>query len=95
MISTVFFGMKLAGSARVSCPTRAITFASRCLSSSKSSNNSSSGSGSSDSNVVVRSTAASGSMVYESERAVHEYLLTHYGSPTDQMPYDFGPRVGK
>ncbi len=41
---------------------------------------------------VVRSTAASGSMVYESERAVHEYLLTHYGSEKEQMPFEFGPR---
>ncbi len=41
---------------------------------------------------TVRSTAASGSTVYESDRAVHEYLLTHYGSVDDQMPFAFGPR---
>lgn len=42
----------------------------------------------------VRSTTASGSAVYESERAVHEYLLFHYGDqskPDLQMPYAFGP----
>lgn len=44
------------------------------------------------STVSVRSTAASGSTVYESERAVHEYLLTHYGGKEEQMPFDFGPR---
>lgn len=27
----------------------------------------------------VRSTTASGSLVYESDRAVHEYLQFHYG----------------
>ena len=42
----------------------------------------------------VRSTAASGSQVYESERAVNEYLLAHYGDQSDQMPYDFGPKDG-
>ncbi len=31
-------------------------------------------------------------MVYESDRAVHEYLLTHYGNEAEQMPFDFGPR---
>ena len=41
---------------------------------------------------TVRSTAASGSTVYESDRAVHEYLLTHYGGVEDQMPFQFGPR---
>jgi putative 4-mercaptohistidine N1-methyltranferase len=40
---------------------------------------------------VVRSTSSSGSGVYESKRAVYEYLLTHYGHPKDQMPYSFGP----
>lgn len=39
----------------------------------------------------VRSTAASGSSVYESKRAVDEYLLFHYGSPQLLMPYSFGP----
>mmetsp|Transcript_24861 Transcript_24861/g.36670 ORF Transcript_24861/g.36670 Transcript_24861/m.36670 type:complete len:279 (-) Transcript_24861:59-895(-) len=45
-------------------------------------------------NQSVRSTASSGtsgSDVYESERAVHEYLLFHYGSPDVLMPYKFGP----
>ena len=41
---------------------------------------------------TVRSTAASGSNVYESSRAVHEYLLFHYGNDEDIMPYDFGPK---
>ncbi len=36
---------------------------------------------------VVRSTAASGSQVYESKRAVDEYLLFHYGNSTDIMPH--------
>jgi SAM-dependent methyltransferase len=44
--------------------------------------------------LPVRSTAASGSQVYESERAVNEYLLAHYGDAADQMPYDFGPKDG-
>lgn len=35
----------------------------------------------------VRSTAASGSQVYESKRAVDEYLLFHYGQPSDLMPH--------
>lgn len=43
--------------------------------------------------VVVRSTAASGSQVYESKRAVDEYLLFHYGRNEDiipfQIPIDF------
>lgn len=39
----------------------------------------------------VRSTAASGSQVYESKRAVHEYLLFHFGQQQDLMPYPFGP----
>ena len=41
---------------------------------------------------TVRSTAASGSNVYESSRAVHEYLLFHYGNDEDIMPYGFGPK---
>ena len=46
------------------------------------------------STLPVRSTAASGSQVYESERAVNEYLLAHYGDVADQMPFDFGPKDG-
>lgn len=34
--------------------------------------------------TTVRSTTASGSVVYESERAVHEYLQFHFG--TSQYP---------
>ena len=41
---------------------------------------------------VVRSTTASGSAVYESKRAVDEYLLFHYGKASDQMMYNSGPR---
>lgn len=43
---------------------------------------------------TVRSTASSGvggSAVYETERAVHEYLLFHFGSAKELMPYPFGP----
>ena len=40
----------------------------------------------------VRSTASSGSQVYETKRAVDEYLLFHYGGASDNMPYDFGPK---
>jgi protein-L-isoaspartate O-methyltransferase len=40
---------------------------------------------------LVRSTAASGSMVYESARAVSEYLLFHFGESNLLMPYNFGP----
>lgn len=46
-----------------------------------------------------RSTAASGTgapgpgaSVYESARAVDEYLLMHYGPPGLVMPHEFGPR---
>ena len=37
----------------------------------------------------VRSTASSGSKVYESKRAVYEYVLMHYGESNDIMPYAF------
>ena len=37
--------------------------------------------------MSVRSTAASGSQVYESKRAVDEYLLFHYGKDEDLMPF--------
>lgn len=36
---------------------------------------------------TVRSTAASGSQVYESQRAVDEYLLFHYGQNQDFLPF--------
>ncbi len=39
----------------------------------------------------VRSTAASGSQVYESKRAVFEYLLFHYGAESDLSPFAGGP----
>lgn len=42
--------------------------------------------------ATVRSTAASGSGVYESRRAVDEYLLFHFGEPNLLMPYEFGPK---
>ncbi|HKI69833.1 MAG TPA: methyltransferase domain-containing protein, partial [Verrucomicrobiae bacterium] len=28
---------------------------------------------------------------YETDRAVSEYLLFHYGTPEDILPYNFGP----
>lgn len=34
----------------------------------------------------------SGSPFYETDRALSEYLLFHYGSPKDILPYPFGPR---
>ncbi|KAJ1434222.1 S-adenosyl-L-methionine-dependent methyltransferase [Ochromonadaceae sp. CCMP2298] len=37
-----------------------------------------------------RSTAASGSQVYEGKRAVFEYLLFHYGRREDHFPYGLG-----
>lgn len=37
----------------------------------------------------VRSTTASGSQVYESKRAVHEYLMFHYGQESDKMRFSF------
>ncbi|KAF4321591.1 hypothetical protein BBO99_00004577 [Phytophthora kernoviae] len=40
----------------------------------------------------VRSTTASGSAVYESERAVHEYLQFHYGKPATVAPFSFAPQ---
>jgi putative 4-mercaptohistidine N1-methyltranferase len=30
--------------------------------------------------------------VYESDASLHQYLLFHYGSAEDQLPYAFGPR---
>lgn len=44
---------------------------------------------------TVRSTAASGSQVYDTKRAVDEYLFFHFGDSTNpglQMPYVFGPK---
>jgi putative 4-mercaptohistidine N1-methyltranferase len=41
--------------------------------------------------MSVRSTAASGSTVYESERAVHEYLQFHFASDKEILPYAEGP----
>eukprot|EP00903_Cladosiphon_okamuranus_P013496 g12571.t1 len=41
---------------------------------------------------AARSTAASGSLVYEGERAVHEYLQFHFGKPGEVLPYDCGPK---
>ncbi|KAJ9449045.1 Hercynine oxygenase [Diplonema papillatum] len=43
------------------------------------------------SNTEVRSTTASGSVVYESARAVEEYLQFHFGGDRC-MPYGFGPK---
>ncbi|CBN77361.1 conserved unknown protein [Ectocarpus siliculosus] len=40
---------------------------------------------------AARSTAASGSVVYEGERAVHEYLQFHFGSTDEVLPHDCGP----
>ncbi|OQR95049.1 hypothetical protein ACHHYP_00474 [Achlya hypogyna] len=40
----------------------------------------------------TRSTTASGSMVYESERAAMEYLQFHYGKPEEVVPYPFAPK---
>lgn len=37
--------------------------------------------------TTVRSTAASGSLVYEGQRAVDEYLQMHYGKPAEVFPY--------
>src|SRR5262245_21210425 len=31
------------------------------------------------------------SNIYESERLLNEYLLFHYGSATEILPWDFGP----
>ncbi|KAJ0401255.1 hypothetical protein P43SY_010979 [Pythium insidiosum] len=42
--------------------------------------------------ATVRSTTASGSVVYESERAVNEYLQFHFGEPRDVAPYRFAPQ---
>ena len=42
--------------------------------------------------ISVRSTAASGSQVYESRRAVDEYLLFHYGKEEDLLPLGLGPK---
>mmetsp|Transcript_99499 Transcript_99499/g.319290 ORF Transcript_99499/g.319290 Transcript_99499/m.319290 type:complete len:269 (-) Transcript_99499:71-877(-) len=41
--------------------------------------------------ATVRSTAASGSTVYESGRAVEEYLHFHYAPREHMLPYKFGP----
>lgn len=45
-----------------------------------------------DSYSNVRSTASSGSKVYDSKRAVHEYLLAHYGKSHEIMPYEFNEK---
>lgn len=37
---------------------------------------------------VVRSTAASGSVIYESQRAVSEYVQFHFGNVKDVFPYE-------
>lgn len=47
--------------------------------------------------TTVRSTAASGSQVYDTDRAVNEYLLFHYSGYSKaneklHMPYSFGPK---
>lgn len=41
--------------------------------------------------TVARSTTASGSLVYESRRAVDEYLQFHYAPKEEVLPYAFGP----
>lgn len=41
---------------------------------------------------AVRSTASSGSIVYEGTRAVNEYLMFHYASDSVLLPYSFGPK---
>ncbi|CEG38624.1 Putative 4-mercaptohistidine N1-methyltranferase, OvoA C-terminal domain [Plasmopara halstedii] len=41
--------------------------------------------------ACVRSTTASGSAIYETECAVHEYLQFHYEEPSTIVPYDFAP----
>ncbi|KAG9412367.1 hypothetical protein AC1031_015289 [Aphanomyces cochlioides] len=41
--------------------------------------------------MSTRSTTASGSMVYESERAAHEYLQFHFGDSSEVVPYPFAP----
>ena len=43
--------------------------------------------------TTVRSTTASGSVVYESSRAVDEYLLFHYLPGEELCPYDLAPRA--
>mmetsp|Transcript_24716 Transcript_24716/g.24945 ORF Transcript_24716/g.24945 Transcript_24716/m.24945 type:complete len:277 (-) Transcript_24716:56-886(-) len=47
---------------------------------------------SSSTQSAVRSTAASGAIVYEGIRAVNEYLLFHYGNDKILLPYAFGPK---
>ena len=63
----------------------------RCITACAQSCAAATGSGAGSAQAVVRSTAASGSQVYESSRAVDEYLLFHYGNAKDVMPYSFGP----
>ncbi|MBI2567769.1 MAG: 5-histidylcysteine sulfoxide synthase [Candidatus Schekmanbacteria bacterium] len=36
--------------------------------------------------------ASTARLVYEDEQVLSEYLLLHYGTPQEQMPYPFGPR---
>ncbi|OQR81628.1 hypothetical protein THRCLA_11548 [Thraustotheca clavata] len=43
-------------------------------------------------NASTRSTTASGSMVYESDRAAMEYLQFHYGKDEEVVPYPFAPQ---
>jgi 5-histidylcysteine sulfoxide synthase/putative 4-mercaptohistidine N1-methyltranferase len=42
--------------------------------------------------AVKLSAADSTSNVYESQQMLNDYLLLHYGSAEDTMPYSFGPR---
>lgn len=42
---------------------------------------------------VLLTDAAHAGNVYESEQVLNEYLLLHYGSAGDQMPYAFGPQA--
>ncbi|RHY03006.1 hypothetical protein DYB25_011296 [Aphanomyces astaci] len=41
--------------------------------------------------MSTRSTTASGSTVYESDRAAHEYLQFHFGDSSEVVPYSFAP----
>ena len=46
-----------------------------------------------DGGAVRLDQAGAAGQVYEDPQVLNEYLLLHYGAPTEQMPYAFGPRA--
>jgi hypothetical protein len=49
------------------------------------------GSSSAGSSDVSTTSSSHGQAVYETSKAVAEYLMFHFGAPRDILPYDNGP----